>query len=176
MRQPFAAAGIWRAGFMKFSIRQLAALFFACMAPAFPAAAQTVITLSTQYSAPQYVTVNADKTVFVTDTTYSLSALFLVNGAYTTTPMAYDTNFDGAYTSPQGVGVDQGGDIWSANNLNSTSVGLFEFRPPDYINIYAESTGNDGGAAHGVAIDSHGNFFVAISNAAVFKLPAPSYG
>ena len=56
------------------------------------------------------------------------------------------------------------------------SVGLFEFRPPDYANIYAESTSNGGGAAHGVAINSHGNFFVAISNAAVFKLPAPSYG
>jgi hypothetical protein len=160
---------------MKFSVWPLAALVFACMAPAFPAAAQTVITLSTQYNAPQYVTVNADKTVFVTDTTYSLSALFLVNGAYTTTPMAYDTNFDGAYTSPQGVAVDQGGDIWSANNLNSTSVGLFEFRPPDYANIYAESTGNGGGAAHGVAIDSHGNFFIANSNASVYEASAPSY-
>jgi large repetitive protein len=148
-----------------------------CVAPvaAFAQAAQ-VTTLATGYGAPQYVTVNADKTVFVTDTTYSLSALFLVNGTYTTTPMAYDTNFVGAYISPQGVGVDQGGDIWSANNLNSTSVGLFEFRPPDYANIYAESTSNGGGAAHGVAIDSHGNFFVAISNAAVFELPAPSYG
>ena len=65
----------------------------------FPRPRRRVITLATGYSAPQYVTVNADKTVFVTDTTYSLSALFLVNGAYTTTPMAYDTNFDGAYSS-----------------------------------------------------------------------------
>ena len=167
---------------MRFGVRLACAVGWSlavavCAAPvaAFAQAAQ-VATLATGYGAPQYVTVNADKTVFVTDTTYSLSALFLVNGTYTTTPMAYDTNFVGAYISPQGVGVDQGGDIWSANNLNSTSVGLFEFRPPDYANIYAESTSNGGGAAHGVAIDSQGNFFVAISNAAVFELPAPSYG
>ena len=84
-----------------------------CVAPvaAFAQAAQ-VTTLATGYNAPQYVTVNGDKTVFVTDTTYSLSGLFLVNGAYTTTPMAYDTNFDGVYSSPEGVAVDQGGDIF----------------------------------------------------------------
>ncbi len=167
---------------MRFGVRLAGAVGWllavaVCVAPvaAFAQAAQ-VTTLATGYNAPQYVTVNGDKTVFVTDTTYSLSALFLVNGAYTTTPMAYDTNFDGAYTSPQGVGVDQGGDIWSANNLNSTSVGLFEFRPPDYANIYAEEVGNDGGVAHGVAIDSHGNFFVANSAALLYELPAPSYG
>jgi hypothetical protein len=148
-----------------------------CVAPvaAFAQAAQ-VTTLATGYNTPQYVTVNGDKTVFVTDTTYALSALFLVNGAYTTTPMAYDTNFDGQFNSPQGVGVDQGGDIFATTNLNASSIGLWEFRPPDYSNVFAVSTSNDGGAAHGVAIDSQGNFFVAISNAAVFKLPPPSYG
>jgi sugar lactone lactonase YvrE len=147
-----------------------------CVAPvaAFAQAAQ-VTTLATGYSAPQYVAVNADKTVFVTDTTYALSALFLVNGAYTTTPMAYDTNFDGLFNSPQGVGVDQGGDIFATTNLSSSTIGLWEFRPPDYSNVFALSTSNDGGLAHGVAIDSHGNFFIAISNAAVFKIPAPSY-
>ena len=71
---------------MKFSVRRLAAAaLFACVAAASPAMAQTVITLSNQYNAPQFVTVNADKTVFVTDTTYSLSALFLVNGVYDAT-------------------------------------------------------------------------------------------
>jgi len=161
---------------VKFSARQLAAVLFACVAAAFPAAAQTVVTLSTQYNAPQYVAVNADKTVFVTDATYALSALFLVNGAYTTTPTPYDTNFDGEFDSPQGVAVDQGGDIFAATNLSASSLGLWEFRPPDYANIYADATGNDGGVAHGVAIDSQGNLYVADSSAVVYRLPAPSYG
>ena len=127
---------------MKFSVWPLAALLLAWMTPAFPAAAQTVITLSNQYSAPQYVAVNANKTVFVTDTTNSLSALFLVNGAYTTTPMAYDTNFDGLFDSPQGVAVDKGGDVFATNNLCGSLVGLWEFRPPDYANVFALSTNN----------------------------------
>ena len=91
---------------MRFGVRLACAVGWSlavavCVAPvaAFAQAAQ-VTTLATGYSAPQFVTVNGDKTVFVTDTTYSLSALFLVNGAYTTTPMAYDTNFVGAYIQP----------------------------------------------------------------------------
>jgi hypothetical protein len=54
-------------------------------------------------------------------------------------------------------------------------VGLWEFRPPDYSNVFALSTNNDGGAVHGVALDSHGNFFVADNNAFVFEIPAPLY-
>ena len=79
---------------MKFSARRLLAAFLlACEFAAFPAAAQTVFTLQRPDSAPQFVAVNANKTVFVTDTTSALSALFLVNGQYTTTPTAFDTNF-----------------------------------------------------------------------------------
>jgi len=162
---------------MKLSARSLlATLLLACGFAAFPAAAQTVVTLSNQYTVPQFVAVNADKTIFVTDTTYALSALFLVNGAYTTPPTAFDTNFDGLFNSPQGVAVDTGGDIFSTTNLSASAIGLWEFRPPDYSNILAVSTSNGGGVAHGVAVDSHGNFFVANSNAAVYELPAPSYG
>jgi hypothetical protein len=142
-----------------------------CLAPV-AAHAQTsqVITLSNQYSAPQYVAVNGDKTVFVTDSTYSLSALFLVNGAYTTTPMAYDTNFDGFYTNPQGVAVDQGGDVFSASNGNQ-QIDLWEFRPPSYTSILAQSFLLNV-VPHGVAVDSQGNFFVAYNNNVV-ELPPP---
>ena len=76
------------------------------------------------------------------------------------------------------MAVDQGGDIFATNNLNEANspIGLWEFRPPDHTNVFAVSTNNDGGVAHGVAINSQGNFFVANSNAAVYELPAPAYG
>jgi DNA-binding beta-propeller fold protein YncE len=158
---------------MKFSVRQLAAFFFACMAPTFPAAAQTVITLSTQYNAPQYVTVNGDKTVVVTDTTYALSGLFLVNGAYTTTPMALTST--GGFSSPEGVAVDQGGDILAVTNFDAQNVGIWEFRPPDYANIYAESLTVGSTNVQGAAFDSHGSFFFANSSSTVFEIAAPNH-
>src|SRR5579871_5319093 len=100
---------------MKVLAGRLAAVFMACMVAAFPAAAQTVVTLYNQYNAPQYVAVDANKTVFVTDTTNSLSALGLQNGAYATTPVAYDTNFATLYTSPNGVTVGPDGHILSVS-------------------------------------------------------------
>jgi large repetitive protein len=162
-----------RAGFMKFSVQLLAALFFACMAPAFPAAAQTVTTLSTGYGAPQYVTVNGDKTVFVTDTTYALSALFLVNGAYTTTPMSLTST--GGFSNPEGVAVDQGGDILAVTNYNAQNIGIWEFRPPDYANIYAQSLSVSSSNVQGAAFDSHGDFFFANNSSSVLEIPAPSH-
>jgi sugar lactone lactonase YvrE len=158
---------------MKFPVWPLAALVFACMAPAFPAAAQTVITLSTQYSAPQYVTVNADKTVVVSDTTYALSGLFLVNGAYTTMPMALTST--GGFSSPEGVAVDQGGDILAVTNFDAQNAGIWEFRPPDYANIYAESLTVGSTNVQGAAFDSHGSFFFANSSSSVFEIAAPNH-
>ena len=54
-------------------------------------------------------------------------------------------------------------------------MGLWEFRPPDYSNVFVGSAKNFGGAAHGVALNSHGNFFYADSNALVFVVTAPLY-
>lgn len=144
---------------------------------AFPAAAQTVLTLSTQYNAPQFVAVDANKTVFVTDTTHSLSALGLENGSYATTPVGYDTNFATLYTSPNGVAVGPGGHIYSVS-MSSSVPGfffLFEFGPPDYHEIVDGSLPVNGGVVNGVATDSQGNFFVADTNGTVIKIFAPDY-
>jgi DNA-binding beta-propeller fold protein YncE len=146
----------------------------ACIAPvaAFAQAAQ-VTTLATGYSAPQYVTVNGDKTVVVTDTTYALSGLFLVNGAYTTTPMALTST--GGFSSPEGVAVDQGGDILAVTNFNAQNIGIWEFRPPDYANIYAESLSVGSSNVQGAAFDSHGSFFFANSSSSVLEILAPNH-
>ena len=122
---------------MKFSVWPLAALLFACVAAAPPAAAQTVVTLYNQYNAPQFVAVDANRTVFVTDTTYSLSALGLENGTYAATPIAYDTNFATLYVSPEGVAVGPDGHIFSVSMSSSVPdiFFLWEFGPPDYHEI-----------------------------------------
>src|SRR5579862_5659385 len=162
---------------MKFAVWPLAALLLACLAAASPAAAQTVVTLYNQYSAPQFVAVDANKTVFVTDTTYSLSALGLANGTYASTPVGYDTNFATLYVSPEGVGVGPDGHIFSVS-MSSSVPGfffLFEFGPPDYHEITDGSLPVSGGTVNGVAIDSQGNFFVADTNGTVIKIFAPDY-
>jgi hypothetical protein len=162
---------------MKFSIRLLAALLFACTAAASPAAAQTVVTLSDQYNAPQFVAVDANRTVFVTDTTYSLSALGLNNGVYAATPTGYDTNFASLYASPNGVAVGPDGHVFSVS-MSSSVPGfffLFEFGPPDYHEIVDGSLPNSGGVVNGVAVDSQGNFFVANTNATGIKIFPPDY-
>jgi len=162
---------------MKFSVWPLAALLFACLAAASPAAAQTVVTLYNQYNAPQFVAVDANRTVFVTDTTYSLSALGLANGAYAAAPVAYDTNFATLFVSPNGVAVGPGGHIFSVS-MSSSVPGFFflwEFGPPDYHEIVDGSLPSSGGAVQGVAIDSQGNFFVADTNGTAIKIFAPDY-
>ena len=162
---------------MKILARQLAAGLFACVVAAFPAAAQTVVTLYSQYNAPQYVAVDANRTVFVTDTTSSLSALGLLNGVYATTPIAYDTNFATLYESPNGVAVGPDGHIFSVSMV-STVPGFFflwEFAPPDYAEIVDGSLPNSGGAVQGAAIDSQGNFYVGDTNGTVIKIFAPDY-
>jgi IPT/TIG domain/Right handed beta helix region/NHL repeat len=168
----------WRgmAGLMKLSVR-VAALLFAWVAAVSPAAAQTVVTLYSQYNAPQFVAVDANRTVFVTDTTYSLSALGLANGTYAATPTAYDTNFATLYVSPNGVAVGPDGHIFSVS-MSSSVPGFFflwEFGPPDYHEIVDGSLPSSGGAVNGVAIDSQGNFFVADTNGTAIKIFAPDY-
>ncbi len=162
---------------MKLSVWPLAALLFACVAVAPPAAAQTVVTLYSQYNAPQFVAVDANRTVFVTDTTYSLSALGLANGTYAATPTAYDTNFATLYVSPEGVGVGPDGHIFSVSMSSSVpnTFFLWEFGPPDYHEIVDGSLPASGGAVNGVAIDSQGNFFVADTNGTAIKIFAPNY-
>src|SRR5579862_4007645 len=161
---------------MKFAVWPLAALLLACLAAASPAAAQTVVTLYSQYNAPQFVAVDANRTVFVTDTTYSLSALGLANGTYSATPTAYDTNFATLYVSPEGVAVGPDGHIFSVS-MSSSVPGFFflwEFGPPDYHEIVDGSLPSSG-AVNGVAIDSQGNFFVADTNGTAIKIFAPDY-
>jgi DNA-binding beta-propeller fold protein YncE len=119
------------------------------------------------------VTVNGDRTVVVTDTTYALSGLFLVNGAYTTTPMALTST--GGFSSPEGVAVDQGGDILAVTNFDAQNAGIWEFRPPDYANIYAESLTVGSTNVQGAAFDSHGSFFFANSSSSVFEITAPNH-
>ena len=164
---------------MRFGVRAACAVGWllavaVCVAPvaAFAQAAQ-VTTLATGYNAPQYVTVNGDKTVVVTDTTYALSGLFLVNGAYTTTPMALTST--GGFSSPEGVAVDQGGDILAVTNFDAQNAGIWEFRPPDYANIYAESLSVGSSNVQGAAFDSHGSFFFANSSSSVFEIAAPNH-
>ena len=162
---------------MKFSARLLVALFFAYLAAAFPAAAQTVVTLYSQYNAPQYVAVDANRTVFVTDTTNSLSGLGLTNtGVYAATPAPYDTNFDTLYESPEGVAVGPNGLIFSVSQVSSApgQFFLFVFGPPNYAEIVDGILSSNGGAMQGVALDSQANFFVADTNGTVFKIYASS--
>jgi DNA-binding beta-propeller fold protein YncE len=163
---------------MNLSMRRLLPAFLlACELAAFPATAQTVVTLSSQYNAPQYVAVDANKTVFVTDTTNSLSALGLANGAYATTPTPYDTNFATLYVSPNGVAVGPDGHILSVSMTSSTPgfFFLFEFGPPNYAEIVDGSLPVSGGTVQGVAADSQGNFFVADTNGTVIKIFSPDY-
>jgi large repetitive protein len=159
---------------MNFAVgRWLAAAWFVLGAMTVPAAAQTVVTLSSQYNAPQFVAVNADKTVYVSDTTFLLSALSLVNGAYTTTPTALTSI--GGFADVEGVAVDQGGDILAVTNFNSTNIGIFEFVPPDNANIYSESLGVSAINVQGVAFDSKNNFLFANSDSAVREITAPAH-
>ena len=152
--------------------RFLTAIAFVCVATAFPAAAQTVTTLSTQYTAPKFVAVDANKTVWVTDASHPLSALPFVNGAYGT-----PTAFGGStpeFTSPAGVVVDPGGTVHVGNNPAAGQVGFWEALPPNYTSINGlacSCSGTPGGAA----IDSHGNFFLADSAAALLEITAPGY-
>jgi YVTN family beta-propeller protein len=162
---------------MKLLARRLAAVLIACVVTVFPAAAQTVVTLYSQYNAPQYVAVDANKTVFVTDTTNSLSALGLVTGGYATTPTAYDTNFATLYESPTGVAVGPDGQILSVSMASSVPgfFFLWDFAPPNYAEIEDGSLPNSGGAMQGVAADSQGNFYVGDTNGTVVKIFAPDY-
>jgi DNA-binding beta-propeller fold protein YncE len=153
--------------------RRLAAVLYIVGTLTSPAAAQNVITLSTAYSAPQFVAVSPDKTVIVSDTTFLLSALSLVNGAYTTTPTSLTSI--GGFSNVEGVAVDQGGDILAVTNFNASNIGIFEFAPPNNANIYAESLSITPTNVQGTAFDSQSNFFFANSGSTVLEIPAPAH-
>lgn len=152
--------------------RLLMGIAFVCVAAEIPAAAETVTTLSTQYTAPKFVAVDPDKTVWVTDASHPLSALSFVNGAYQT-PTAFGGS-TAEFTSPMGVAVDSGGTVHVSNNPAGGQVGFWEALPPNYTSINGlacSCSGTPGGAA----LDSHGNFFVADSAAALLEITAPGY-
>lgn len=133
---------------------------------AVPAAAQTVVTLGSGFTAPSGVAVDSSGNVFVADQNDNAVKEILAGDAF----VGIDLR-GGGYNLPEGVAVDSSGDIFVANTGNNE---IREFTAASNFTT-VKVLGSGFSFPSAVAVDGSGNVFVAdTGNKAIKEITAAS--